>query len=116
MKPLPTLSVDCRNKTIENNHVAGTQVIINARTGDRVGYILADPDGHYRGAGEIVDRCNAYEELVKRLRYFAIVDTQKPGVARVEYDGKRCLSCGSRWKLFQPETHASECILKGTKP
>lgn len=117
MKPLPKLNVDCRDKTIADERFAGVQVIIDADADKPVALVYPDdtPQAFFDNASAIVDRCNAYEELVKRLRFFAIIETQKPKQARVEYDGHRCRCCGSIWKLNQPEKHASNCILNGTE-
>lgn len=114
MKQLPTLSVDCRDKTIADERYAGVQVVIDPRTNRLVALVQPNEAGNYDNAGEIVDRCNAYPELVKRLRFYAIIETQKPLQAKVEYDGYRCRCCGSTWKFHRPETHASNCVLFGT--
>lgn len=112
MKPLPTLSLDCRDKTIEEFAGLNQLPIIVAATDVRVAIVTADPDGHFDLASQLVDRANAYEELVQRLRFFAIVETQKP--LQNKYDGFRCRCCGSTWKFKQPETHNSVCVLRGT--
>lgn len=114
---LPLLSVDCRDKTIENNHVAGTIVVVeHDNTDTRVAYVYADADGFFNGAGEIVDRCNKYPALIKALRKLAVVGRQTPGIqGQVLYDGERCRICHAEWRDNQPEKHATSCVLENTK-
>lgn len=118
MKPLPTLAVDCRDKTINDPAYAGVQVITDVVKDKPIALVRPDdtPQGFFSNASEIVHRCNAYPDLVQRLRFFAIeiIEAQKPAQARVEYDGYRCMCCGSRWPLLGVEVHGSECVLKDT--